>query len=168
MCTLCPCTLYDESARVCYNCSTRPPRSTHPTCTRCDRQICSEHGAAILIKDRMCHSCMNMQMGDTVPRGGTLDNLFPPPVLSPGPVYIPSYLPAPGGRRGRIKQALVPRPPSEHADSECLICACTFGESSGELTVLACAHLFHVDCIVPWIDRHPTCPLCRHVIEGTF
>ncbi|KAI4994946.1 hypothetical protein ZWY2020_034849 [Hordeum vulgare] len=44
---------------------------------------------------------------------------------------------------------------------ECAVCLAEF-EDSDELRVLpACCHVFHPDCIDPWLAGAVTCPLCR-------
>ncbi|KAJ1259450.1 hypothetical protein BS78_10G156200 [Paspalum vaginatum] len=43
----------------------------------------------------------------------------------------------------------------------CSVCLGVFlvGETVRLLPV--CLHLFHVECIDPWLDAHSTCPICR-------
>eukprot|EP00123_Amoebidium_parasiticum_P020169 comp44013_c0_seq1/m.47491 comp44013_c0_seq1/g.47491 ORF comp44013_c0_seq1/g.47491 comp44013_c0_seq1/m.47491 type:complete len:343 (-) comp44013_c0_seq1:422-1450(-) len=43
---------------------------------------------------------------------------------------------------------------------ECAVCMDAWG--AGEVgKKLPCDHLFHNDCIVPWLKAHGTCPVCR-------
>lgn len=37
-----------------------------------------------------------------------------------------------------------------------------FGES---VKRLECKHYFHGDCIIPWLEKHCTCPSCRHELR---
>ncbi|PXF49527.1 hypothetical protein BWQ96_00597 [Gracilariopsis chorda] len=42
----------------------------------------------------------------------------------------------------------------------CPICTDQF-ELQEQARQLPCGHIFHSDCIVPWLKQHCTCPMCR-------
>jgi len=47
-----------------------------------------------------------------------------------------------------------------HLPVECPVCKENFEEEEVVLE-MPCGHLFHPDCLVPWLKIHATCPLCR-------
>ncbi|KAM4048961.1 E3 ubiquitin-protein ligase RNF126 [Anomaloglossus baeobatrachus] len=55
----------------------------------------------------------------------------------------------------------------EHVGSglECPVCKedYTVGENVRQLP---CNHLFHNNCIIPWLEQHDTCPVCRKSLSG--
>jgi hypothetical protein len=55
---------------------------------------------------------------------------------------------------------------NQEEERACAICIEEYQE--GEmLRVLPCSHMFHHDCLVPWLcERQACCPLCKHDIVG--
>ena len=51
---------------------------------------------------------------------------------------------------------------------ECSICFEAFSLSDPRKVVATeCQHLYHENCIIPWIDLRGNCPLCRHKVEAS-
>ena len=148
-CSRCPCPLYTNPPNLCYHCSNHAssPPNRYPKCTRCDKHICSEHASDLSVEVKICHTCMV--------RSGP-DQIGLRPNDREEGLYIPAYLR--GGSHWQNRLALVPA--ETHADKSCLICA-TDIMGGTRVTKLSCTHVFHVDCIVPWFNQSPTCPLCR-------
>ena len=46
---------------------------------------------------------------------------------------------------------------------KCIICYEDYKEGDN-ITTLPCAHVFHFDCVKPWIFQHGNCPLCKFEI----
>ncbi|KAI0498903.1 hypothetical protein KFK09_019801 [Dendrobium nobile] len=49
-------------------------------------------------------------------------------------------------------------------DSCCSVCLADYGEDDELRMLPQCGHLFHVQCVDPWLRLQPKCPLCRSSI----
>ena len=53
----------------------------------------------------------------------------------------------------------------ETSTEDCAVCKEGF-EKKQIAHRLPCGHMYHRDCILPWIQKHNTCPVCRHVLPA--
>ncbi|CAN6207566.1 unnamed protein product [Urochloa humidicola] len=43
----------------------------------------------------------------------------------------------------------------------CSVCLAAFQDGETVRLLPVCLHLYHVECIDPWLDAHSSCPICR-------
>ncbi|KAH6772378.1 hypothetical protein C2S51_010782 [Perilla frutescens var. frutescens] len=53
-------------------------------------------------------------------------------------------------------------------EEECAVCLEAFKRRrrGGTLMQLPCAHRFHTDCLLPWLEGNSNCPCCRMAINS--
>uniref|UniRef100_A0A674P8S9 RING-type E3 ubiquitin transferase n=1 Tax=Takifugu rubripes TaxID=31033 RepID=A0A674P8S9_TAKRU len=73
----------------------------------------------------------------------------------------------PPADKERIKSLPIISITEEHvgAGLECPVCKEDYSVEES-VRQLPCNHLFHNDCIVPWLEQHDTCPVCRKSLSG--
>uniref|UniRef100_A0A7N0T2W1 RING-type E3 ubiquitin transferase n=1 Tax=Kalanchoe fedtschenkoi TaxID=63787 RepID=A0A7N0T2W1_KALFE len=84
--------------------------------------------------------------------------------------YKPSYMYTQTARMvSRVGQYYQGRPVTSEYENDrgsngdkCAICLEEF-EPREEVTVTPCSHMFHDECIVPWVRSNGQCPVCRFV-----
>jgi hypothetical protein len=52
----------------------------------------------------------------------------------------------------------------DESEKQCAVCMCDFttGEKAKQMP---CKHIFHPDCIHPWLAKHNSCPNCRQELR---
>jgi hypothetical protein len=53
----------------------------------------------------------------------------------------------------------------EESTEACTVCQDLVEQGAVTLS-MPCGHLFHKDCLMPWLQEHNTCPVCRCEIES--
>ncbi len=53
------------------------------------------------------------------------------------------------------------------SNKECSICVNSFIKSE-IIYQLPCGHIFHKNCLKPWLGHSKQCPNCRFDVEGHF
>ena len=53
----------------------------------------------------------------------------------------------------------------DEAATTCSVCLGAFQAGETVRLLPVCLHLYHVECIDPWLEAHSTCPLCRSGTE---
>ncbi|GJN38562.1 hypothetical protein PR202_gb27617 [Eleusine coracana subsp. coracana] len=51
-------------------------------------------------------------------------------------------------------------------EETCSVCLGAFQAGETVRLLPVCLHLYHVDCIDPWLNVHSTCPICRSGIDS--
>ncbi|CAG9310637.1 unnamed protein product [Blepharisma stoltei] len=72
------------------------------------------------------------------------------------------------GQRNEVSQGFIENLPvvsieNELIGKECMICM-EFFEKGKEANRLQCGHLFHSECLVPWLRMKNSCPTCKRRI----
>jgi Ring finger domain len=56
--------------------------------------------------------------------------------------------------------------PNEDDMPSCSVCTETF-ELNEPAKQMPCAHVYHADCLLPWLRAHASCPTCRREVESS-
>lgn len=49
---------------------------------------------------------------------------------------------------------------------ECAVCLSKFEDIEVLRLLPRCKHAFHIDCVDQWLEKHSSCPICRHKVSA--
>ncbi|XP_055961204.1 E3 ubiquitin-protein ligase SIRP1-like [Mercurialis annua] len=101
---------------------------------------------------------------------GNMTNYFRDYLIGPGLDLLlqnladndPNRYGTPPAKKEAVKA--MPAVAVEHS-SECSVCLEEF-EIGSEAKEMGCKHKFHSGCIVPWLELHSSCPVCRFQMDS--
>jgi Ring finger domain/PA domain len=62
----------------------------------------------------------------------------------------------------RMEPTLCDDTTSSSSTESCVVCAEVYAAGHTIVTLPGCGHTFHETCALQWLQRHNTCPYCRH------
>ena len=60
----------------------------------------------------------------------------------------------------------VPKEGEDEEEEQCAVCRMEFEAEEAVRCLPACGHVFHVDCLAPWLAENKCCPICKTEIEA--
>ncbi|XP_022153856.1 E3 ubiquitin-protein ligase SIRP1-like [Momordica charantia] len=109
-----------------------------------------------------------VQGGHTVDQNpmGSLGDYFVGPGLDLLLQYLAENDPNRYGTPPAQREAVDALPTVRVEDSlQCSVCLDDF-EVNAEAKEMPCKHKFHTGCIMPWLELHSSCPVCRHQLPA--
>jgi E3 ubiquitin-protein ligase RNF115/126 len=67
-------------------------------------------------------------------------------------------------KRVKILPIIFPDKGNKYLEKKCIICTIIFNNN---YVTLPCGHIFHSECILQWISKKQTCPVCRMKLSWT-
>ncbi|KAG8096153.1 hypothetical protein GUJ93_ZPchr0013g34070 [Zizania palustris] len=116
----------------------------------------------VLVNPVDAHAMLTDGNGAAMGSGLTLGDLFVGPGLDALLEYLAETDTNRQGTPPAKKEAVAALPTIRVRDAAtCPVCLDQFA-AGGEAREMPCKHRFHDGCIVPWLEAHSSCPVCRY------
>lgn len=156
---------------VSYHGSSQEFEMNKVTCVRCRNEICLHRVSSAALESHECDSCFYYENEPEINYYEEIDldmevdeDYFDMDVEEEefeDPACTEMYVDFPGEKTEKQLEFIRYLPKHEH--ETCSICLNTFGEDHNQIVRFCQSepHLFHEKCLVNWLKRSETCPLCR-------